>query len=925
MGSVLDAIVDAVSDLIDAIVDVVQAVWNSLVVPILEGVFSIFGIEDETVVSVQKVSIAVLGDEPNNIVKKALSRTVIQMSDNGAGFYRNYVANFNRHKGQIAGYYHYANNGPYVHGLPTMVIEGTNLDYAAIDLAINTALSGTYTVLSADTTYPSPEVWFKNFLQSAPYNYLPWADTLTKDAANGESYSDWSVGAIVFNNTSMEYDIPCTRNAELSHIMIEASDTFVDEGGTTTLDITLNRAVPVGETLTVNLTYTGATGAEFNGPSSVVMNAGDTAAVVTLDTIAPSAVKRLDIEISFTDTSAFESLSVVEARRTTSVVLVPTGVIALCIGQIPVQEGSTATIPVTLSAASVAFSVNWQATDTGSAIEGSDFTASSGTLNFTGTANETINVTVPILADGLPESFETLEITLSGISTGTVNDTVAGLVRITDAAISLPSAVSGDLTEIISQPNYSKERHLIVTYHEDSDPSSEWFYWLYRLEDNTYPDIDPTSSSISNLEMLPVAILRKNKQFINEAIDIPNDLLEDFGEHTQVYKTTRNILNKVNLRVKDVIESLAENPDIDAIDDVYVNFAMNPMDSNQVLSKLLWLHFYEIIVVNGVTSNTESYSATFTEQDVNNALVWNAHSHNENIAMTDSEMSRFVAKFNVVKIGDYFHSTEDDFLRVFKKISATHVDYLQVDNIASMSAIAYDGFHNVTFNKIGEEAFTIPVSWFLIRKLSGPETIELFPYIFRLDIFSIQITELAWYQTSAFKVFFQIAMIIITIATLGTTSYWAVLGQMLFQYAVVQIVIYIAELTGNAELAAIVGIVATIYFGMQAGMNFDLTGAEGLTNVVTVFSSSMGAAQTGELNTLQDDLADLLEDFEKQKDLLAEQDTSTGMIGGAEYWSLKSSEANLYEAGPIQFNFDLLFDYDNLVGNYFDQQLNVGL
>ena len=220
MGGVVDAIVDAVSDIIDAIVDVVKTIWNDIVVPILEGVLAIFGINDETIVSVQKVSIAVLSENPENLVKTGLTNTVLSMGNNGAGFYKNYIVNFSKHKGQISNFYNYANKGPYVYGLPNMVVRGNELDFSAVDAAINTDLSGSYTVLTADTTYPTPEVWFKHLYQNNGYDYKPYTNKLTKTASNGVSYNDWEFIDVSFNTVSMGYDVTVRRLAETTNYWI---------------------------------------------------------------------------------------------------------------------------------------------------------------------------------------------------------------------------------------------------------------------------------------------------------------------------------------------------------------------------------------------------------------------------------------------------------------------------------------------------------------------------------------------------------------------------------------------------------------------------------------------------------------------------------------------------------------------------------
>jgi len=404
-------------------------------------------------------------------------------------------------------------------------------------------------------------------------------------------------------------------------------------------------------------------------------------------------------------------------------------------------------------------------------------------------------------------------------------------------------------------------------------------------------------------------------------------LLEDFGTSTDVYKTTRNLVRKLGLNVKDVIENIADNPDIDQVDDAFINFAMSPgAHSNKVLSKLIWLHWYEIIEVQGILSNNEKYSATFEEQDVNSAMAWTFHRREATVnpASNLAKYGTVNAKLGSMEIDEYGHTVDDSTLYVFKKLSATSCELIEVANLSGMSAIAYDGFHNIAFTKVDDANFTMPVSWYVIEKLQAKEILEVYPYILRLDLFSIEVTEIAWYKTSAFKVFFQIVMIVVAVYTGYTEGLtWAeilfsVAVNLAVSYIVVEIAIFVAKATGNEYIAAIVAVVAMAYLG---GGNYDWSTIDGLTNIVTTFSQGLGAAYSVELKELQQDLDNLIEDYEEQREMLKEKGMYAGQVGGAEFLTLISPDTQLYLGRDVQFNFDLLYDYDNLIGNFYENQL----
>ena len=80
---VVDVIVDVIEFTAGNLVDVVQYSWSHLTMPILEEVFSWFGIVDEYVLTAKKVSVKLFtGDDDK--YRQALTRTVLGNIKNDA-------------------------------------------------------------------------------------------------------------------------------------------------------------------------------------------------------------------------------------------------------------------------------------------------------------------------------------------------------------------------------------------------------------------------------------------------------------------------------------------------------------------------------------------------------------------------------------------------------------------------------------------------------------------------------------------------------------------------------------------------------------------------------------------------------------------------------------------------------------------------
>lgn len=936
MGGIIKIAKGIVGAALDIIASITETVWDKIVAPIMEEIVGIFGIEDELVIQVSKISTKLYGQNVEKASKNAIVKAVLgkarDPSDTNS-YFDHYWYQVNQTKVTLTTYYGHGVS-QYIHGIPDATIHGTSIDESAVQAATYAAFGSNATVFNVTTTYPSALVYFKNLLQAAPYYYHPAVDKLTyTETISGLVYDDWSISKVFYDVGFAHYEITIARQVAIAEFWI-TGDANVLEGDTSHYTIHSTRIIPAGSPLTINLVYGGAAPSiDYIEVNSVSMLEGDNEVsffINTNDNVAVDGSREFSVAIGVIDNSGniFQSVAAIIPSIVTTLIhdedsptlIVEDRSISEQIGDVNVSVGVKL-----VNTPGSGFTVDYE-TVAGTATAGADYNTTSGTLTFVGTLNEVQGIDITITSDLVDDSGETFNIVLSNCSNPSVDISSQGIITITDDSAENPESATASVEEMFIEPDFVREYNMVVKYYDSStDPTAlNWHYWLYDLSLELYDGLDPISDTSTNFELFPLAILRKN-----------NANVTDYGTTAEIFSTDR-LLKKLNLNLDELVDNLNESPDLDKIKDAYINIGINPLDTGNEISKLLYHLFYPVVVESPVVSNQNKFFLTVAQGDINNAVAWSDQAFLPSVAGV------------IGPSGSFDHVVTETSLVVRKQINATQYDEISIDTLNGMATIDYQGHHEMAANVLGDDNFTLPVSWYGLNQLSAVEQMDVYHKLIRMDVYAVQETEVAWYETEEFMILFQVVLIVITIATAGaaapltagaatattvgaTSTILAISQQIAINYLISQVVSEIAKATGNEALAAIVGVVAAIAFA-PTGTN--LSGLSSMVDAKTMLNLSIDFAEnlsdafavTGKIEAkeLSEEISEFNDLAEKRLEEFSEAAYKPA-VDSDFLAMIRSVDAQYAPAIVGIYEFNTFYDYDRIVGNYHKNLLQIGI
>jgi len=926
---------------IDELADNLEEHWDIFVEPILEPILEIFGIEDETVIDVFNLSSPVFSNDPEeDIVKGAAVKAILAMVRRGGDFFPYYMEQINEVKGQLKAYYNYAYRGNYTEGLPDAHIQGNSGDLSVVRANLNSYVGSTCSLIGVNRRMPPDDLYFKHKLQST-HAYQYWDNTLTLDDPWGVSRNDWKIVDVVYNTGPMNFSINVRRNDQETKFWLEGPKQ-ITEGDTATFVVKSNRPIPVSDDMDLEITIGGTAVAatDYSGTAvrTITMLSGTSEIefdIVTLET--GNANRTMDVELTdIVNTGALFPIVTIHTPSSQLCTITDDDTLRLTVNDVLVDEANT-TITLYVKCEAVApsgaFSVDYNFTDLGTIVGGTDYDNTTGTLNFTGAAGNVQTIDIDIYADVADDDKEQFEVWFDNSDdVDGVDISVVSTVTIFDGTLD-PAAISTSLDAVITEADYVKEDSSVIFYQNQSDPPNQEKLWIYKISDGTYPGLDQEVSIAVALEMMPIVVLR------TEGVSVAN-----FS--TARYQSARQMINRLGYQIDDFLDNINANPDSGEIDDVWINFSVQPNDTHQVLSKILWLQWHETIVRFAITSNEEEYLSVFEEGDIQMSMAWTEHSHTvglTGVKATVGEYAHTVFEnsevISTTKVDQHGEEYQDDVTHYFNELHMWYqtdtntYDEMKVIRLSGLTATTYNNGSAIAFTKLGDDEFTIPMSWFIFEKLTAKEQLRVYKYIFRMNFHALVETDLPYYLTGSFFNLFKMVVLVLSIVYMDWSGTWYAIAlelikQYAINYAIGELIVWAAEETGNPELAAAVGLIVSIYLNNTSGIDFDIfLQAETLINMASEYAINLAFIEGEEQQRQIEQLEDEAEERQEEIRLEDERREESGRVNYDTQIlaHLLSSDTSRQTAIQSQYNYDLLYNYDSLTSNYHAKLLKIGV
>lgn len=340
-------------------------------------------------------------------------------------------------------------------------------------------------------------------------------------------------------------------------------------------------------------------------------------------------------------------------------------------------------------------------------------------------------------------------------------------------------------------------------------------YWYYKNKSGTYPTLDDvyTDTLVASGDYFPFLYFRYNKTQVN-ADKTSND-----------YITTNKALKKLGMDINAVCDSIAENPDIDKVEQAFLTFAVPPTSTNAIECRYLFEYFDEL---NYTQDGQTTYQAV---PEIETQLTGDTIPKNSivlkdqkfRMMLMNSGISKSVRVGSIGSMGS-FTATKNGDKYFYRKQITEHV-YEEV--VVSDLTLKYYVFGNyATTSDSNDKILLIPIDRTFSEQYTIPEREELYARSLHVVFNSRVVQHVAWYQTGLFQAVMIVVAIVLTIAdmgadggswisgALGLSGSSAILATVVFNLAVGQLIAIGFKVLVKAvgpEIASALAFLAFVY------------------------------------------------------------------------------------------------------------------
>jgi len=303
--------------------------------------------------------------------------------------------------------------------------------------------------------------------------------------------------------------------------------------------------------------------------------------------------------------------------------------------------------------------------------------------------------------------------------------------------------------------------------------------------------------------------------------------------------------------------------------------------------------------------------------------------------LTWDTQTRTTAQEYIGPINTYTHEIVGSSLVMKKQVTAGYVTTIMLTTLGSVTYVDREGLVGLVALNLGDANFTIPLSFYIVNKLSPFEQLEIFYYALRLNFYAAQVTHLEWYQTASFfnliRVLAIVVVVVISVATAGvgaslSTVLLTILENMAIGFALSLVLNKLLEMTDNPWLKALIAVAAVIASVESGVLDVELFSPETALLLVSNFADIVAGDYAMKTEKLGKEMQRLEDKYEAFKDKVEGYYEGLSDISAEYVAYLKSPDTMMYIAkgGPM-YDYGNYYSYDKAVADFHKDKLKLGV
>lgn len=333
--------------------------------------------------------------------------------------------------------------------------------------------------------------------------------------------------------------------------------------------------------------------------------------------------------------------------------------------------------------------------------------------------------------------------------------------------------------ETITVPSVDIESfYYHVEYLTDTSPDIN-LYWFYKASLGTYETLNVNTNEFTS-EYYPVVPIRRDN------VDLTDPSLED----TDLYKTSKRLLNKLGIDMVKLGEGVSENPDIDAVDHAYVNISAPIQSDSKFVQEYLYAYFLDLY--ENQTYDKDYYEAelgTSRNAPLLNRIIVSEEENGSpetgffNTELVFSYIESSIITGSIGKVGEVTRDTvvQGSIDMIFYKAEASHMLWnkqISDTEYRQLKVVGLNHINNIYGSKSidttledslssDNDDFNIMVNKRIVESFPMHKQNDIINDTVRICFNSVERVKLKWYQTTIFKAIIIIVAAVITVMSQG--------------------------------------------------------------------------------------------------------------------------------------------------------------